>query len=1815
MREILRRNRKMCKKALSWLLALSMILSLFISMPLAAEAEGAPAAVFSDGDLDHVYFLGDTLSFNISGLPVGTGEGQIPVGTPLRVSLGLADQSESFTSANILSSGLTDGSADGTGYYTACTLAADGSLSPNISGTIAASLAAGMIAVQIFYNPTASWVNIMQGQPQNYIPLMSGENAALMGLDAMLVMPTGVTSDPVLGAGAQDTENLREMSIAFTKTIASGVTGSIAFNTGLDILDNSSLLEELDTALIMSPVAEPTGGAYAQYTIGVDVSDAALSFLAATGATVWVTSASFDGLMTGYFSAVAADVSGGTVSGLTFSDADNSVYFNVNHFSSYTLSMADPDGGTALSETVYQNAAAGLAGAKIYDAVALSGGDIGALMNMSGSVLYGVLDVSLNKWTTVRLSMTASSDANAASLALDALGNPHVVFVNSDNDIVYRYDTGSGWTLGRVIDSMNVGSAGALSCPDIAIDGSGYAHITYIDTQGGYSAGRDYYNYADIMYATNTTGTFVRTIKIYGDGSYGGDSSTVDFEQPSGPSKIALTAANYSIGGLVYKKQGNSYSNSYYYRIARLADTLSLALTEGTNSPNSLGFSLFEMDSDGTNAYSLFNKSSGLHITSGVTEVAAAEKAFSASAADLFVNNADSGKLYYAAISGSTLLLYQDGSFKESLTLPAALSGSHYKTSTVVSSGTQYVLYTDSANALKVIGYSTAADAAAPVNTSAYPKISGENSSGFTIEANVDESAAIYYVAVAEASTAPTSAQVVAGVNYGDATVLAAGSFSALPGSTATKAVTDADFVAATDYDVYIAAKDNEGNLQAAPTKVTATTGIPAGSVSITGVSDLNANQDERDIQIVFGPAADETKVSAYRVFAVPTADAALFDLAAAEAVSDAANYVAVSKSSISGGSYTVSLPDGAKTAAGTAVAINTSYKLFVLSMATGTATINSLAGPSAAVSAVTNTGTLVLGSTTPEVGDSVTITVTDQDENHSASVSNTVPVTVTSTADATGISVTLTETGVNSGVFTGTMTLNRTGSNDTTDLIHAHGGETVTAHYTDAVKADGTVDAAVTAAATVAATQLVPPIGLTVSGTTVSWNAVSNASSYTVTVKKGGTNVTGLVDVANATTSFNLSGRSLPGGTDYTVLVKAIGDVTNFTDSSASAASAAVTLPALQLSTPTGFSVSSTTISWGAVSNVTSYEVEIFRGGVSVGGELAAVSTGTTTSIDLSGRSLPGGSYTVKVTAKGDGTVYSDSAKSAASGAATLPAVQLSSPSGLSVTGTTATWSAVTNAVGYSVHVVKQVSPEVEINLGTVTVTELTYNLITFAEHANCVAETYSVFVSALGDGTAYSNSINAVGSVTLSPKTPKATAGNITVTRKSDTKVDAVVTGLAAGDVVKVYAAASGGTALQTVTVASGASSAAFTDLTVTSSAGNLYFSNTTTARSESDRVQKAYTQYSPPASSISTGTSVRIISSDGGTIDGTLTKTTDGVQVKIGSSDFKTITAGAEPEVTIDTGNSIVRFDGKAADFIGTKAGSGDIVLTVEKADDSSLAVLSDEERELIGDRPVYDFSLTTGGTLLSEFNGGYAHISLAYTLQPGEDKDALMIYYIDDSGTLQYVRSAYNEETGKIEFAINHFSTYAVGYNKVVFTDVAESAWFCDAVTFCAARGITLGVGNDLFAPESTLTRGQFIVMLMRAYNIEPEETLTDNYADAGSTYYTNYLGTAKKLGISTGTGENMFAPDKTISREEMFTLLYRTLNILDALPDTSSGKSLTDFSDSSKISSYAQTALEALVASGIVSGSDGKLSPGTASTRAQMAAVLYKLLSE
>ncbi len=141
---------------------------------------------------------------------------------------------------------------------------------------------------------------------------------------------------------------------------------------------------------------------------------------------------------------------------------------------------------------------------------AKAGSDFTAVLykKIDGNIYYNQAN-SNGVWGLETLIGTSTE----GSMAVDSTGKAHVVYTTAGK-IGYRMYDGSDWTAEVLIESNN---AGACSKPDIAVDSNGKAHITYTDTKG--STG-DPYDSDDIMYATNSTGDFVKTLIYTGRKEY-----------------------------------------------------------------------------------------------------------------------------------------------------------------------------------------------------------------------------------------------------------------------------------------------------------------------------------------------------------------------------------------------------------------------------------------------------------------------------------------------------------------------------------------------------------------------------------------------------------------------------------------------------------------------------------------------------------------------------------------------------------------------------------------------------------------------------------------------------------------------------------------------------------------------------------------------------------------------------------------------------------------------------------------------------------------------------------------------------------------------------------------------------------------------------------------------------------------------------------------------------------------------------------------------------------------------------------------------
>ena len=107
----------------------------------------------------------------------------------------------------------------------------------------------------------------------------------------------------------------------------------------------------------------------------------------------------------------------------------------------------------------------------------------------------------------------------------------------------------------------------------------------------------------------------------------------------------------------------------------------------------------------------------------------------------------------------------------------------------------------------------------------------------------------------------------------------------------------------------------------------------------------------------------------------------------------------------------------------------------------------------------------------------------------------------------------------------------------------------------------------------------------------------------------------------------------------------------------------------------------------------------------------------------------------------------------------------------------------------------------------------------------------------------------------------------------------------------------------------------------------------------------------------------------------------------------------------------------------------------------------------------------------------------------------------------------------------------------------FYDVPNNAYFYEAVKWAVENGITTGVGNDLFAPEQPCTRAQAVTFLARALKAKAASAAEFSDVPTGS-YFADAVAWAAANGVTEGIGGGLFGSDNDCTRGQIVTFLYR-----------------------------------------------------------------------
>ena len=198
---------------------------------------------------------------------------------------------------------------------------------------------------------------------------------------------------------------------------------------------------------------------------------------------------------------------------------------------------------------------------------------------------------------------------------------------------------------------------------------------------------------------------------------------------------------------------------------------------------------------------------------------------------------------------------------------------------------------------------------------------------------------------------------------------------------------------------------------------------------------------------------------------------------------------------------------------------------------------------------------------------------------------------------------------------------------------------------------------------------------------------------------------------------------------------------------------------------------------------------------------------------------------------------------------------------------------------------------------------------------------------------------------------------------------------------------------------------------------------------------------------------------------------------------------------------------------------------------------------------------------------------------------------------------------------VDRAARDVATFSVADKH--YADVVSGAWYVDAVETATHYGIASGTSDTTFEPNGTMNRAMFVTMLSRLYRLGDGAAIIDGDAtfsdvEAGQWYAASVRWAADNA-VVLGEGGS-FAPLRSISRQELVTMLYRYAQSRE-LSASSPAAALDAYPDAGDTAVWALDAMRWAVDNEIVRGDDqGRLSPAASATRAQALTMLLEFMA-
>lgn len=251
----------------------------------------------------------------------------------------------------------------------------------------------------------------------------------------------------------------------------------------------------------------------------------------------------------------------------------------------------------------------------------------------------------------------------------------------------------------------------------------------------------------------------------------------------------------------------------------------------------------------------------------------------------------------------------------------------------------------------------------------------------------------------------------------------------------------------------------------------------------------------------------------------------------------------------------------------------------------------------------------------------------------------------------------------------------------------------------------------------------------------------------------------------------------------------------------------------------------------------------------------------------------------------------------------------------------------------------------------------------------------------------------------------------------------------------------------------------------------------------------------------------------------------------------------------------------------------------------------------------------FELYSDGNVKIEAEGTY--LERTFLMDGATEPDHSTVVRVDGAGKPRFVPSVFEGETATFYDVYNGVFT-AVRSNRT-FGDI-QGHWAQSDIERMANKLIVNGSADGTFDPNRTVTRAEFVAMLVRALGLAEKPQLA-SYSDVGpnEVWYAGAIGAASAAGLIEGYADGSFRPDAVVTREQVAVMLGRAIRYAGELP-SQDASALERFSDHAQVSEWAKRSAADLLAAGMIEGG-GKaaFAPQAFATRAQSTVLLNRML--